>query len=148
MNIIFHTTGGYSSSFNSKSEQPNKIIANIKRVLLLNSSHKKELWCFAFKYEMFLSLQNENNLCGDVSYFLCYGSRPLYKHIKIWCVRVYILNGRVTRKKLDYISDHGYFTQYSDTTGVIVYWNSYHPFVIHRSHHDWFDEYNSNISIE
>ena len=41
MNIIVQTTGGYSSSLNSKSEQPNKRLANITRALLLNSSHKK-----------------------------------------------------------------------------------------------------------
>ena len=41
MNIIVQTTGGYSSSLNSKSEQPNKRLANITRVLLLNLSHKK-----------------------------------------------------------------------------------------------------------
>ena len=41
MNIIFQTTGGYASSLNSKSERPNKKLANITKDLLLNSSHKK-----------------------------------------------------------------------------------------------------------
>ena len=47
MNIIVQTTGGDASSLNGKSESPNKTLANIRRALLLNSSHKKELWCFA-----------------------------------------------------------------------------------------------------
>ena len=29
----------------------------------------------------------------------------------------------------DYRSDRGYFMRYSDTTGVIIYWKSYHPFL-------------------
>ena len=41
MNIIVQTTGGDSSSLNGKSESPNKTLANIKRALLINSSHKK-----------------------------------------------------------------------------------------------------------
>ena len=45
MNIIVQTTGGYASSLNGKSEIPNKTLANITRALLLNSSHKKEIWC-------------------------------------------------------------------------------------------------------
>ena len=61
---------------------------------------------------------------------------------------VYIINRRVTRKDLDDISDRVYFMRYSDTTGVIIYWNPYQPFVIHRAHHAWFDEYNSRLSIE
>ena len=49
MNIIVQTTGGDASSLNGKSESPNKTLANITRALLLNSSHKKELWCFAYQ---------------------------------------------------------------------------------------------------
>ena len=41
MNIIVHTTGGYASSLDGKSEIPNKKLANITRDLLLDSSHKK-----------------------------------------------------------------------------------------------------------
>ena len=41
MNSIVQTTGGYAYSLNGKSESPNKILANIKIALLLNSSHKK-----------------------------------------------------------------------------------------------------------
>ena len=55
MNIIVHTTGGDASSLNGKSESPNKILANITRSLLLNSSHKKELWCFAYQYSKWIS---------------------------------------------------------------------------------------------
>ena len=55
MNIIVQTTGGYTSSLNGKSESPNKTLANIKRSLLLKSSHKKELWCFAYLYAIWLS---------------------------------------------------------------------------------------------
>ena len=38
--------------------------------------------------------------------------------------------------------------RYVDTTGVIIYWKPDQPFVIHRAHHVWFDEYNSRLSIE
>ena len=47
-------------------------------------------------------------LRGDVPHFLMHGLGTSYKHIKIWGVRVYIINKRVTRKKLDDISHRGY----------------------------------------
>ena len=34
------------------------------------------------------------------------------------------------------------------TTGVIIYWKPDQPFVIHRAHHVWCDEYTSRFSIE
>ena len=55
-NIIVQTTGGYASSFNGKSESPNNTRDNITRYLLLNSSHKKEIWCFAYQYAIWLSI--------------------------------------------------------------------------------------------
>ena len=66
MNIIVHTTGGDASSINGKSESPNKTLANITISLLMNSSHKKELWCFAYQYAIRLSRRTENILRGDV----------------------------------------------------------------------------------
>ena len=84
----------------------------------------------------------------DLTYFLMRGTRHSYKHIKIWGVRVYINNGRTTRKKFDYRSHRGYFMGYAATTGVIIYWKPDQPSVIHRSHHVWFDEYKSLLSIE
>ena len=57
------------------------------------------------------------------------------KHIKIWGVRVYIINVHVTKKNLDDRS-------YEATTVVIIYWNPDQTFVIHIGHHVWFDEYN------
>ena len=36
----------------------------------------------------------------------------------------------------------------ADTTGVIIFWKPYQPFIIHRPHHVWFDEYSSRLSIE
>ena len=62
-----------------------------------------------------------NRLRGDDPYFLSHGSIPAYKHIKICGLRVYIINERVTRNKLDYRSHYGYLMGYSDTTGVILY---------------------------
>ena len=103
---------------------------------------------FAYQYAIWLSRKTENILRGDVPYFLWHGTRPSYKHIKIWGVRVYIINGRPTRKKLDDISHRGYFMVYADTTGVIIYWKPDQPFIIHRVHHVWFHEYNSRLSIE
>ena len=55
MNIIVQTTGGDASSLHGKSESPNRTLANITRALLLNSIHKKELWCFAYQYAIWLS---------------------------------------------------------------------------------------------
>ena len=121
MNIIVQTTGGYDSYINGKSEIPNKTLSNITRVLLLNSIHKKELWCFSYQYTICLSCQTENTLRGDVPYFLWHGTRPSYKHIKIWVLRVYIINGRATRNKLDDISHWGYFMGYTATTRFIIY---------------------------
>ena len=37
---------------------------------------------------------------------------------------------------------------YVATTGVILYCKTDQPFVIHRDHHVWFDEYNYSLSIE
>ena len=147
MNIIVHTTGGDASSLNGKSKSPNKTLANITRALLLKSSHKKELWFFAYQYAIWISRRTENILRDDVPYFLWHGIRPSYKHIKIWGVRVYIINGRATIKKLNYRSHRGYFMVYVANTGVIVYWKPEQPFIIHRAHLVWFDEYNSRLSI-
>ena len=63
-------------------------------------------------------------------------------------MRVYIINGRAARKKLDEISHRGYFMRYAATTGVILYWKPDQPFFIHRAHHVWFDEYNFRLFIE
>ena len=82
MNIIVKTTCGDESSLNGKSEIPNNTLANITRALLLNSSQKKELWCFAYKCAIWLSRRTESRLCGDVTYFLWKRTRPSYKHIK------------------------------------------------------------------
>ena len=87
-------------------------------------------------------------LRGDVSYLLWYGTIPSYKHIKIWGVIFYIINGRATINKLDDISHCVYFMGYTATTGVILYCKPDQPFIIHRAHHIWFDEYNYRLSIE
>ena len=87
-------------------------------------------------------------LHGDVPYFICYGSITSYKHIKIRCVRVFIINGRVKINHIDYRSYCRYFVGYAATTLVILYWNIYQPFSIHRSHHVLFDEYTFLITIE
>ena len=139
MNIIVQTTGGYSSSFNGKIESPKKKLANITRALLLNSTRKKKIWCFTYQYAIWISRRTGNKLRGDVPYFIWHGIRPSYKHIKIWGLRVYIINGRATRKKLDDRSHRGYFMEYAATTGVILYWKPDQQFIINRSHHVWFD---------
>ena len=133
MNIIVHTTGGDASSLNGKSESPNKTLANINRTLILKSIHKKELWCFAYQYFIWLSRRTDNILCSDFLYLLWHGTRPSYKHIKIWGVRVFIINGRATVKKLDDRSHREYFMGYAATTGVVLYWKSYQPFLFTES---------------
>ena len=50
MNITVQTKGGDAYSLNGKIESSYKTLANITRYILLKSSHKKELWCFAYKY--------------------------------------------------------------------------------------------------
>ena len=94
-----------------------------------------------------LSRRTENILCGGVPYFLWHGIRPSYKNIKIWGVRVYIINVRATRNKLDDRSHQGYLMGYAATTGVILCWKSDQQFLIHMVHHVWFDEYNYCLSI-
>ena len=88
MNIIVQTVGGYASSLNGKIESPNKTLANIMRDFLLNSSHKKELWFFSYQYDIWISRRTDNILRVDVPYFLWHVTRPSYKHIKIWGMRV------------------------------------------------------------
>ena len=104
MNIIVQNTGGDTSSLNGKSESTNKTLANTTRSLIMNSSHNKELGCFSYQYAIWISLQTDNRLCDDVPYFLWHGTKPSYKHIKIWGVIVYIINGSVTRNNPNYIS--------------------------------------------
>ena len=94
MNIISQTTGGDASSLNGKSEIPDKTHANITRALLLNSSHKKELF-FAYQYTIWISFRTENRLRGDVPYFLWHGIRTSYKNIKIWSVLVFYGEARI-----------------------------------------------------
>ena len=66
MNIIVQTTGGDASSLNGKIESPNKKLSNITRNILLKSSHKKVLFCFTYKYAIWLSRRNENIFRSDV----------------------------------------------------------------------------------
>ena len=75
-------------------------------------------------------------------------NKTFIKKIKIWGVRVYIINGHATRKKLDDISHRGYFMGYAATTGVIIYWKPDQTFIIHKAHNIWFDAYNYRLSIE
>ena len=63
-------------------------------------------------------------------------------------MRVYIINGHVTRRNLDYKSHRNYCMGYEATTGVIIYWKPDQPFYIHRAHNIWFGEYNYHIYIE
>ena len=72
---------------------------------------------------------NLNRFCRGVTHFLWHGTRPSYKHIKIWGVIVYISNGRVTRNNIDDISYCIYFMGYADTTRVILYWSIDHFFL-------------------
>ena len=137
-----------ASSSNSKNEIPSNKLANITRDLLLKSIHKKELWYFSYQYDIWLSCRTDNRLRGDVPPFFWHGTRPPYKHMKIWGLKVYTTNISVKRKKLDDRSHRGYLMGYAATTGVILYWKLDKPFVIHRAHHFWFDEYNSRLSIE
>ena len=147
-NITVKTPGGYASTINRKSETPNNILSNTTRDLPLNSIQKKEHWCLAYQYVIYISLQTNNRFHGNVNYLLWNGSIPEYKNMKIWGLRVYITKGNVTRKKLDDISQKYYFMAYVATKGFIIYWKPYHTFSINREHHVWFDEYNYGLYIE
>ena len=46
------------------------------------------------------------------------------------------------------ICDQFYLMENAVTTGVIIYWNPYQVFFIHRAHHVCCDEYNYRLSIE
>ena len=87
------------------------------------------MW-FSYQYFIWLSCRTENILCGDVPYFLWHGTRPSYKHIKVWGLRVYIINKHVTIKKLDYRSHRGCFMGYEANTVVILYWKLYQTFFL------------------
>ena len=121
MKIIVQTTGGDAYSLNGKSEIPNKKLANVTRALLLKSSHNKELWCFTYQYAIWLYRRTDNIFFGDVPYFLWHGTIPSYKHIKIWGVRLYIIDRRATRKNICDRSHQVYFVEYAATIGVIIY---------------------------
>ena len=58
--------------------------------------------------------------------FLTSSGMDKYHHTKITIlgVRVYIINGCVTRKNIDDISYYDYLIVYIDTKWVILYWNT------------------------
>ena len=84
----------------------------------------------------------------DVPYSIWHGTRPSYKHINVWGVKLYIINGRATRNKLDDRSHRVYLMGYVATTRFILYWKPDQTFIIQIAHHVWFDEYNYCLSIE
>ena len=64
----------------------------------------------------------------------------LHWSVTILNIQVYIMNGIVTRKKLDNRSNIAYFVAYATTTGVILYWKPNQMFYIHIAYHAWFVE--------
>ena len=86
MIIILKTSGGDEYSITGKPKSPNKTLADITRVILMNSRHKKEISYLSYQYAICVSRQTDNRLCGDVPYFLWHVSMPYYKHINIWVV--------------------------------------------------------------
>ena len=56
MNVIVENTGVDASSFNEKIETPNKTLVITTVDILLNSSHKKELWNFVYLYTIWISI--------------------------------------------------------------------------------------------
>ena len=57
--------------------------------------------------------QKYNRFQGYVVYLLWHGSRPYYKKIEIWWVRVYSIKGHLTRNSLDNRSYCSYFKGYT-----------------------------------
>ena len=76
MNIIVKNIGGDAFSLNGKSESPNKTLSNITRDILLNSSHKKEPWCFAYQYYIWISQGTDKIFHNGDPYFLWHETRP------------------------------------------------------------------------
>ena len=148
MNIMVQTKVGNEYSLNRNRVIPNKTMANTTRELILNSGNKEELWCFALKYTIWFSRRALNSLHSDVTYLLWNGLIQLYKRIKTWGVRVYIMHGSVTINKLEYRSHRGDLLRYVATTWVILYWKSYQPYAIYRAHQAWLDKHNSCLSTE
>ena len=70
MNIMVKSIGGYLFFPNGKSSSSNKTLANLIIYNIINSSRKKELWCFAYHYSIWIYHQTQNRLCCDVPYFL------------------------------------------------------------------------------
>ena len=119
MNIIVQNTGVYSYSLNGKSEISNNTLANIARAFLMDSIHKKVLWCLSYQYVIFILRQNENILCGYFLYFLLHGSIPEYKSLKIWVVIFYIANGLVTINNIDYRSHYVFSVGYASLQDIL-----------------------------
>ena len=63
-------------------------------------------------------------------------------------MRVYIIDGGVTRNNLDDGSHQGYLIGNEVTTGIKIYWKPDQHFFIHIAHNVWFEEYNFSITIE
>ena len=79
-----------------------------------------------------------NLIIGCVLIFLTSPGMDQYlhtTHIKIWGVRLYIINERVTRNNLDDRLYRSYFILYASTTVFIIYWKPYQTFVINRDYH-------------
>ena len=135
MNITVQTTGGDEYSLNIKSEIHNNKSANTTKGLMMKSSNRKEPWPLYYQYSICMSKLTENRLCGDVPYLLWHRSIPDYKYIKIWRVRVYIINIRVIRKKFENRSNQGYLMGYAARIGVIIYLKTDQTYHLHRAYH-------------
>ena len=94
------------------------------------------------------SRQNYNRWRGDVPYFRWHAPIRAYKKIKIWAVIFYIINGSVTIKKLDNISQWAYFMGYASNKVFLIYKKTDHTCNGHRFHYAWFYEYIYFISTE
>ena len=65
MNIIVKN-GGDISPHSGENESSRKTLANITKNIILNLNHKKERWCLAYQYEIWISRQTENLFRGYV----------------------------------------------------------------------------------
>ena len=120
MNIIVQTIVLDASSLNDKSESLNKTIANITRALLLNSSHKKELWCFHISTPY--GSPAEVRIDCVVMCFTFYGmEQDFYTNISKYGVWESTSSMDVIQERNWWQIASVHFMGYADTIGVILY---------------------------
>ena len=75
--VIVETNGGYASSINGKVKRPQETIDNTICIQLLSCWYSDKLWCFCYKYTIWIISCLINRCLGKYTIF------SWYKHKKI-----------------------------------------------------------------